>query len=84
MHYSKKLCKKKVKELESNKNFIAYAKNSYEEAKSDGVASRYNTFEEYLEGEVFTLYDNFSILEFLQNADEKTKSRVMTEALKGL
>lgn len=84
MYYSEKLRKKKVKELESNKDFIAFAKKDYEEAKAVGVADRYNTFEEYLEGEVFAIYDNFSLLEFLRNADEKTKNRVMTEALKGL
>ena len=84
MYYSTKVRKQKVKELENNKEFIEYALKQYDIYKKVDGFGGYNTFEEYLVGEVFNLYDNFTMLEFLKNADSKTINRVMSAALKGI
>lgn len=84
MYYSEKARKQKVKELENNKEFIEYAQEHYEDWKRVSGFGGYNTFEEYLIGEVFNLYDNFAMLEFLNNADSKTIDRVLSAALKGI
>lgn len=84
MYYSKKVREQKVKELENNKEFIKYAQKQYETWKKVSGFGGYNTFEEYLVGEVFNLYDNFTMLEFLKNADSNTINRVLSAALKGI
>lgn len=84
MHYSKKAREQKVKELKTNKEFIAYAREQYESWKKVSGFGGYNTFEEYLVGEVFDLHDNFTMLDFLKNVDSKTINRVLSDALKGI
>ena len=84
MYYSKKIREQKVKELESNKEFIEYAQSQYETYKRVDGFGGYNTFEEYLVGNVFDLYDDFTMLEFLKKADRKTISRAMDIALAGI
>ena len=79
MCYSENMRKKKVKELENNQEFIKYAKERFEDY-SFGCA----TFEEYLLRQVFELYDNFEMLQFLNTADKNTIDKVLTGALKGL
>ena len=79
MYYSENARKKKVKELENNKEFMDYAKKNFEDY-SFGA----KTFEEYLVKRVFELYDNFELLQFLNTADKKTIDKVLNEALKGL
>ena len=81
MYYSENVRKKKVQELESNQGFMKYAKEKFDE----GAWTRNNdTFEAYLLREVFTIYDNFELLQFLQTADKNTIDKVLSEALKGL
>ena len=81
MYYSENARQKKVKELESNQGFMEYAKKNFD----DGAWARNNdTFERYLLREVFTIYDNFELLQFLQTADKKSIDKVLSEALKGL
>ena len=79
MYYSENVRKKKVKELENNQEFMNYAKERFEDY-SFGA----KTFEEYLLKQVFELYDNFELLQFLNTADKKTVDKVLSEALKGL
>ena len=43
-----------------------------------------DTFEQYLLQDVFVLYDNFTMIQFLETADQKRVNKVMGEALKGL
>ena len=84
MYYSKKVREQKVKELENNKEFIEYAQKQYEIYKRVDGFGGYNTFEEYLVGDVFDLYENFTMLEFLKRADRKTINRAMDMALAGI
>lgn len=84
MYYSKKVRERKVKELENNKEFIKYAQKGYEVYKRVDGFGGYNTFEEYLVGDVFDLYENFTMLEFLKKADKKTINRAMDMALAGI
>lgn len=84
MYYSKKVRERKVKELENNKEFIKYAQKEYEVYKRVDGFGGYNTFEEYLVGDVFDLYENFTMLEFLKKADRKTINRAMDIALAGI
>ena len=81
MYYSEKARKKKVKELESNKEFINYARKQYNERVMTWGA---DTFEQYLLKDVFVLYDNFTMIQFLETSDQKSINKVMGEALKGL
>ena len=81
MYYSENVRKKRVQELEGNQGFMEYAKEQFDK----GAWTRSNdTFEAYLLREVFTIYDNFELLQFLQTADKKTIDKVLSEALKGL
>ena len=82
MYYSEKSRKAKVKELESNKKFMDYAEQRWQEIRE--CQSRCNTFEDYLIDQVFELYDNFTLLQFLETADQTSIDRVLSEALKGL
>ena len=84
MYYSKKVREQKVKELESNKVFIKYAQKQYEIYKRVDGFGEYNTFEKYLVGDVFDLYENFTMLEFLKKTDKKTINRAMDMALEGI
>lgn len=84
MYYSENVRKKKVKELENNKEFMEYAQNQYEEIKRCDAIGSDKTFEQYLLHDVFELYDNFTMIQFLQKSDKKTIDRVLSEALKGL
>ena len=84
MYYSKKVREQKVKELQSNKEFIEYAQKQYEIYKRVDGFGGYNTFEEYLVGDVFDLYENFTMLELLKKADKKTINRAMDVALVGI
>lgn len=84
MYYPKKVREQKVKELENNQEFIEYAQKQYEIWKKVGGFGGYNTFEEYLVGDVFDLYENFAMLELLKNVDSKTINRAMTMALDGI
>lgn len=84
MYYSKKIREQKVKELKGNKEFIEYAQKEYETYKRVDGLGGYNTFEEYLVGDVFNLYENFTMLEFLKKADRKTINRAMELALEGI
>lgn len=79
MYYSENVRKKKVKELENNQEFMNYAKESFEDSVL-GI----KTFEEYLLKQVFDLYDNFEMLQFLKTSDQKTIDKVLSKALKGL
>lgn len=80
MYYSKKVREQKVKELEGNKEFTEYAKKEYEiYIKVDGFGG-YNTFEEYLVGNVFELYENFTLLEFIKKADKNTITSALDRA----
>lgn len=79
MYYSENVRKKKVKELENNKEFMEYAIKNYEEY-SWGC----KTFDDFLIKRVFELYENFELLQFLNTADQKTIDKVLNEALKGL
>lgn len=84
MYYSENARKKKVKELENNQEFMAYAQKQHEEHKRVGAIGGDRTFEDYLLRDVFELYDNFTMIQFLENSDQKTIDKVLTEALKGL
>lgn len=84
MYYSKKIREQKVKELENNKEFIEYAQKQYEIWKKVSGFGGYDTFEEYLVGDVFDLYENFTMLELLKNAESKTINRAMSIALDGI
>lgn len=84
MYYSENVRKKKVKELENNKEFIEYAQNKYEEIKRCDAIGGDQTFEQYLLHDVFELYDNFTMIQFLQKSDKKTIDRVLNAAIKGL
>lgn len=84
MYYPKKVREKKVKELKNNKEFIEYAQKQYEIYKRVDGFGGYNTFEEYLVGDVFDIYESFAMLELLKNADSKTINRAMNMALKGI
>ena len=77
MYYSEKSRRQKTKELETNKEFIEYARKQYEIWKKVSGFGGYNTLEEYLVGEVFNLYENFTMLKILKNADSKTINRAM-------
>lgn len=44
----------------------------------------YKTFENYLISEVFNLYDNFTMMQFLKTADKKTINNVLEMALEGI
>mgnify|MGYP003302471969 CR=1 FL=1 len=82
MYYSEKTRKAKIKELENNKEFMDYAEKRWQEIRDS--QSRCRTFEDYLIDQVFVLYDNFTMLQFLETSDKKTIDRVMNDALKGL
>ena len=84
MYYSKSVRERKVRELENNKAFIEYAQQQYEIYKRVSNFNGYNTFEEYLVGDVFDLYDNFTMIQFLNTADKKTINNVLKKALKGI
>ena len=85
MYYSENARKKKDKELESNQKFIDYARKHYEECKEVGACGAAGrTFEEFLLREVFNIYDNFELLQFLETADKATIDKVTMSALKGL
>lgn len=79
MYYSENVRKKKVKELENNKEFMDYAKKRFEDY-SFGT----KTFDEFLLKHVFDLYDGFEMLQFFKTSDQKTINKVLTEAFKGL
>lgn len=79
MYYSENARQKKLKELENNQGFMVYAKERFEDY-SFGCA----TFDEYLLKQVFELYDDFEMLQFLNTADKNTINKVLTEALEGL
>lgn len=81
MYYSEKARKKKVQELESNQEFMEYAKERFNERV---MTWGLDTFEEYLLHDVVELYDNFTMLQFLKSADQKRIDKVLGEALKGL
>jgi hypothetical protein len=80
MYYSEKVREQKVKELENNEEFMNYARKQHEECKRVGAMGGGKTFEKYLLSEVFTLYDNFTLLEFMQKADRKTINRALDMA----
>ena len=82
MYYSEKARIRKVKELENNKKFMDYAHEQYDQE----TIKRWNedTFEKYLLERVFELDDNFTMIQFLENSDQETIDRVLSEALKGL
>ena len=81
MYYSENAKKKKVKELENDQEFMNYATESFNKsAATFGLDS----FEEYLLQEVFNLYDNFSILQFLKASEQSEIDRVLNRALTGL
>lgn len=82
MYYSEKMRKKKVQDLEGNLQFMDYARKSFEEQLK--VLDIKKTFEQYLLSNVFTLYDDFTLLQFMQTADQNTINKVMSEALKNL
>lgn len=84
MYYSEKIRKQKIIELENNPAFIKYARDTYEEHKNTKVIDEDKTFDEYLLRDVFELYDNFTMMQFLQSSDQPTIDKVLTEALKGL
>ena len=81
MYYSEKLRKAKVKELENNKEFMDYARKRCDERVMTWGA---DTFEKYLLTEIFTLYDDFTLLKFLETAEQQRIDKVMGDALKGL
>lgn len=83
MYYSPKARERKVKELEGNKEFMDFAQKHYDECKAIGMYED-QPFESYLAKEVFTLYDNFSMMQFLNTADKRTVNNVLEAALKGL
>ena len=82
MYYSENVRKKKVQELQNNQRFMDYVKERWVEIRD--TQSRCRTFEEYLLDQVFELYDNFTLIQFLEKSDQKTIDRVLSEALKGL
>lgn len=84
MYYSEKVRKQKIIELKDNQAFIKYAQDAYQEHKNMKVIDEDKTFEEYLLRDVFELYDNFTMMQFLQSSDQQTIDKVLTEALKGL
>ena len=84
MYYSENARKKKVAELENNSKFMEYAHKNHEECKRVGAIGGDRAFEDYLLRDVFELYDNFTMIQFLKNSDQKTIDKVLTEALKGL
>ena len=84
MYYTKKIREKKVKELKGSKAFIEYAQGKYEIYKRVSNLDGYDTFEKYLEAEVFDLYENFTMLELLKQVDRKTVNRAMDMTLKGI
>ena len=84
MYYSENTRKKKVKELENNKEFMDYAREHHEECKRIGAIGGDKVFEDYLLRDVFELYDNFTMIQFLKNSEQKTIDKVLTKALKGL
>ena len=84
MYYSKKVRASKVEELKSNQEFMEHAQKEYEVYKRVDGFGGYNTFEEFLLGDVFDLYESFSMLELLKNADRKTINRAMDIALADL
>lgn len=81
MYYSEKAKIKKVKELESNKEFMDYAQEKFEIYKRVSNLNGYDTFEKYLKAEVFNLYENFAMFELLKRMDEKTINRSIDVAL---
>lgn len=80
-YYSLKARQKKVQELKNNKKFMDYAHKRCDERVMTWGA---DTFEDYLLRDVFELYDDFTLLQFLKTADKKDVNKVMCEALKGL
>ena len=84
MYYSKKVREKKTNELIGNKEFLEYAQEQYEIYKRVDGFGGYKTLEEYLVSEVFNLYDNFTMIQFLNTADKKTIDNVLEMALKGI
>lgn len=84
MYYSENARKKKIKELENNKEFMDYARKKHEECKSVGAIGGDRAFDDYLLRDVFELYDNFTMIHFLKNSDKNTINKVLTNALKGL
>ena len=84
MYYSTKVREQKVKELKSNKAFIEYAHQQYEIYQRVSGFGGYNTFDEYLIGDVFDIYENFTMLELLKRADRQTINRAMDLALAGI
>ncbi len=83
MYYSPKQRDQKVKELENNKEFMKFAQKHYDECRAIGMYED-QPFDKYLAREVFTLFDNFSMMQFLNTTDKKTVNKVLEEALKGL
>lgn len=82
MYYSEKARRQKVKELVNNKEFMDYAHKRFDEMVMD--LNGYGAFDRYLVGEVFTLYDDFTLLQFLKGEDDETINRTMKAALDGL
>ena len=81
MYYSENARKKKVKELIDDQEFMAYAKEKF---NARVMTWGLDTFEEYLLHDVFELYDNFQMIQFLNTADKGTINKVLNEALRGL
>jgi hypothetical protein len=84
MYYTINARKQKVKELINNKIFIEYAQKQYEIYKRVSNFDGYDTFESYLEGTVFDLHENFSMLELIKRADSKTINSAIDIALNGI
>ena len=84
MYYPKKIREQKVKELENNKEFISYAQKQYDIYKRVSNFNDYNTFEDYLIGDIFCLYENFTMLKLIKKANKKTINRTIDMALVGI
>ena len=72
MYYSKQYRERKLKEVANNKAFIEYAQKEYKIYRRVSNFDGYDTFEAYLVGNVFALYENFTLLELIRRADTKT------------
>lgn len=82
MYHSKKAREKKVQELEKNQEFMDYANKAFDAQVM--LFDDEKTFEQYLLNNVFSLYDNFTLLRFMETADQETIDKAMSEALKNL
>lgn len=71
MSFSRKSREQKVKELESNKEFMDYAREHHKECKRVGDMNGCKTFEEYLISEVFNIYDDFTLWQLLKTTYKK-------------